>query len=67
MSNLNSDTFAIFAAFEKNIVKFSVKIPRRFDIIFLLGSILLYFIILQKLLKVLHKKIQKVILCVLRL
>ena len=30
MSNLNSDTFAIFAAFEKNIVKFSVKIPAAF-------------------------------------
>ena len=74
MSNLNSGTFPVFPAFEKNMAKFSVKIPWQLDIILLIRSILLFFITcdnydynLLKLFKVLHEKIQKVTLCVLRL
>ena len=74
MSNLNSGTFPVFPAFEKNMAKFSVKIPWQFDIILLIRSILLFSLHmtimannLLKLFKDLHEKMQKVTLCVLRL
>ena len=36
LSNSNFDTFSVFPAFGKKMVKFSVKIPRRFDKILLI-------------------------------
>ena len=44
LSNSNSGTFTVFPAFEKKIVKFSVKISWRFDIILFTWSIRLFLI-----------------------
>ena len=48
LPNSNSGTFTVFPAFEKEIVKVSVKISWRFDIILFIWSICLFLITYDK-------------------